>query len=238
VRRLGLIGGMSWESTTEYYRLINRGVAERLGGLHSADLILHSVDFAPIAALQESGDWDGAGDRLADAARGLERAGAEGIVLCTNTMHHVSARIEAATALPLLHIVDPTGGALSRAGIRRAGLLGTRYTMELPFWRQRLQDRFGIELLVPEAPDRAVVHDVIYQELCRGRIEPRSRAAYAAIIERLAASGAEAVVLGCTEITLLVRAEDTTLPVFDTTALHAAAAIAFALEGQQRADKA
>jgi len=235
MRRLGLIGGMSWESTAEYYRLINRGIAARLGGLHSADLVLHSVDFGPVAALQQSGDWEGAGALLAEAARGLERAGARGVVLCTNTMHHVSAQIEAAVAIPLLHIVDTTAQALADAGIRRAGLLGTRYTMELPFWRRRLQDGFGIELVVPDADDRSVLHDVIYKELCLGRIEPRSRDAYAHIIQRLAAGGAEAVVLGCTEITLLVRSEDTALPVFDTTALHADAAVRFALAADGQA---
>jgi len=232
MRRLGLIGGMSWESTTEYYRLINRGVAARLGGLHSADLVLHSVNFAEVAALQQAHDWDAAGRLLAESARGLERAGATGLVLCTNTMHHVAAHLEAATAVPLLHIVDPTGRALVRASITRAGLLGTRYTMELPFWRERLQERFGIALVVPDADDRTVVHDIIYDELCRGKIEPRSREAYVAIIDRLSQAGAEAVVLGCTEITLLVRAEDTRLPVFDTTALHAEAAVEFALTGR------
>jgi aspartate racemase len=220
---------MSWESTAEYYRLLNRGVASRLGGLHSAELVLYSVDFAPIAALQQDGDWAGAGARLAAAAAGLQRAGAEAIVLCTNTMHQVSADIEGAATIPLLHIVDPTGRALARAGVRRAGLLGTRYTMELPFWRDRLQHRFGIDLVTPEAPDRAVVHSVIYEELCRGRIEPDSRDRYVAIIGRLADAGAEAVVLGCTEITLLIRPEDTALPVCDTTALHADAAVEFAL---------
>ena len=229
MRRLGLIGGMSWESTTEYYRLINRGVAARRGGLHSADLVLHSVNFAEVAALQQAHDWDAAGRLLAESARGLERAGATGLVLCTNTMHHVAAHLEAATAVPLLHIVDPTGRALVRTGVTRAGLLGTRYTMELPFWRERLQERFGIALVVPDADDRTVVHDIIYDELCRGKIEPRSREAYVAIIDRLSQAGAEAVVLGCTEITLLVRAEDTRLPVFDTTALHAEAAVEFAL---------
>lgn len=180
VRRLGLIGGMSWESTTEYYRLINRGVAARLGGLHSADLVLHSVDFGPVAALQQSGDWHGAGALLAEAARGLERAGAHAIVLCTNTMHHVSERIEAAVAIPLLHIVDTTGQALAQGGIRRAGLLGTRYTMELPFWRQRLHDRFGIELVVPDHADRGVVHEVFTKSSAwgassRGRVPPTRR---------------------------------------------------------------
>jgi aspartate racemase len=220
---------MSWESTTEYYRLINRGVARRMGGLHSADLVLHSVDFAPVAALQQAGDWAGAGALLAAAAQGLERAGAEAIVLCTNTMHQVSSHIEAAVSIPLLHIVEPTGRALAQAGIRRAGLIGTRYTMELPFWRQRLEERFGIALAVPDDADRGIVHDVIYKELCFGTIEPRSREAYGRIIGRLAEAGAEGVVLGCTEITLLVRPEDVALPVFDTTALHAEAAVAFAL---------
>src|SRR5262245_17959729 len=169
MRRLGLIGGMSWESTTEYYRLINRGVSTRLGGLHSAELLLHSVDFANVATLQEAGNWQRAGALLADAAQGLERGGATAIVLCTNTMHQVSAAIEAALEIPLLHIVDPTGRALEQAGVRRAGLLGTRYTMELPFWRERLKDRFGIDLIVPPSQDRATVHTVIYDELCRGR---------------------------------------------------------------------
>jgi aspartate racemase len=234
VRRLGLIGGMSWESTAEYYRLINRGVAARLGGLHSAELVLHSVDFSTIAALQQAGDWAGAGAQLASAAAGLQRAGAEAIVLCTNTMHQVSAEIEAAATIPLLHIVDPTGRALARAGVRRAGLLGTRYTMELPFWRDRLQQRFGIDLLTPEAPDRTVVHSVIYEELCHGRIEQGSRDRYVAIIGGLADAGAEAVVLGCTEITLLIRPNDTELPVFDTTALHAETAVEFALSDDRQ----
>jgi aspartate racemase len=229
MRRLGLIGGMSWESTTEYYRLINRGVAARLGGLHSADLVLHSVDFAEVAALQQAHDWDAAGAMLAESARGLARAGAAGLVLCTNTMHHVAAHLEAAAPIPLLHIVDPTGRALAQAGVKTAGLLGTRYTMELPFWRERLQERFGIALVVPDADDRTVVHDVIYDELCRGRIEPRSRQSYVDVIARLSQAGAEAVVLGCTEITLLVRPADTPLDVFDTTALHAEAAVEFAL---------
>ena len=227
MRYLGLLGGMSWESTAEYYRLINRHVAERLGGLHSAPLLLHSVDFAEVAAMQRSGDWDGAGALLAGAARGLEGAGARALVLCTNTMHHVAPAIERAVGVPLLHIVDPTGEAMRAAGVRRAALLGTRYTMTLPFWRDRLRDRFGVALLVPGEADRDVVHGVIYDELVRGRIEPASRAAYAAIIARLADAGAEAVVLGCTEITLLISPADSPIPVFDTTGLHAAAASAW-----------
>lgn len=231
MRNLGLIGGMSWESTAEYYRLINRGVAERLGGLHSARILLHSLDFAEVAALQQAGDWNRAGALLGEAATGLDRAGAAGIVLCTNTMHQVAPAIEAAVSIPLLHIVDPTGEALRAAGVRRVGFLGTRYSMELPFWRERLAERFGMDLLVPSPEDREVIHRVIYDELCRGRIEEGSRAAYVKIIERLAAAGAEAVVLGCTEIGLLVRPRDSPLPAFDTTALHAAAAVDFSLRG-------
>lgn len=237
MRSIGLLGGMSWESTAEYYRLINRGVAQRLGGLHSAIVLMHSVDFAEIARLQQEGDWPAAGRLLADAAAGLERIGAGAIVLCTNTMHHVSAAIEAAVHVPLLHIVDPTATALQQAGVRRAGLIGTRYTMELPFWRDRLLERFGIELIVPGADDRATVHRVIYEELCRGVIRPESRAAYAGIVERLGEAGAEAIILGCTEITLLIGSGDVSLPVFDTTALHAEAAVAFAVGVDRTAER-
>jgi aspartate racemase len=227
MRTIGLLGGMSWESTAEYYRLLNRGVAARQGGLHSAPLILHSVDFAEIAELQRAGDWETAGVKLAEAARGLEAAGAQALVLCTNTMHHVAAAIEQAVAVPLLHIVDPTGASLRRAGVRRVGLLGTRFTMELPFWRDRLKERFDIDLVVPGPADRADVHRIIYEELCLGRVEEASRASYVAIIGRLAAEGAEAVILGCTEIGLLVKPSDSPLPVFDTTALHAEAGVDF-----------
>jgi aspartate racemase len=222
---------MSWESTAEYYRLLNRGVADRLGGLHSARLVMHSVDFAEIAELQQVGDWAAAGATLADAAAGLERAGAEAIVLATNTMHHVAGDIERAVGIPLIHIVDPTGQALARHGVQRAGLLGTRYTMELPFWAERLRDRYGIELVVPEEIERALVHRVIFEELCRGRIEPSSRAAYVAVTEQLRAAGAQAVIFGCTEIGLLLRPEDVALPAFDTTVLHAASAVEFSLAG-------
>ena len=229
MRRLCVIGGMSWESTAVYYRLLNQGVADRLGGLHSAPLFIESVDFAEIAALQASGDWATAGGILSDAARRLEHAGAEGLVLATNTMHHVAGAIEAAVDIPLLHIADATGNALRAARIRRAGLLGTRFTMELPFWRDRSAERFGVHLVVPEPDDRDVVHRVIYEELCLGRVEAESRANYAAIIERLAGAGAEAVVLGCTEISLLIAPTDSPLPTFDTTTLHAAAAVDFIL---------
>ena len=229
MRTLGLIGGMSWESTAEYYRLLNRLVADRLGGLHSARIIMHSVDFAEIAAMQRTGDWESAGAALGQAATGLERAGAEAIVLATNTMHQVAGAIERAVSIPLLHIVDPTGEALAHAGVRRAGLLGTRYTMELPFWRERLSTRYGIDLVVPNETDRALVHRVIFDELCHGRIEDGSRVEYVAVSERLREGGAEAVIFGCTEIGLLLRPEDVSLPVFDTTVLHVTAAVAFSL---------
>jgi aspartate racemase len=236
MRYLGLLGGMSWESTAEYYRLINRAVAARKGGLHSAPLLIHSVDFAEVARLQEQGDWGAAGALLAGAAQGLERAGAEALLLCTNTMHHVAADIEDAVGIPLLHIVDVTAAAMHAAGIRCAGLLGTRYTMELPFWRERLKEGFGIELVVPTAEQRARVHRVIYEELCLGIIETASRAEYAEVIRALATQGAEAVVLGCTEITLLVRAEDSPLPVFDTTTLHVGAAVDFCIGAAELTD--
>jgi aspartate racemase len=232
MRTLGILGGMSWESTAEYYRLINRGVAERLGGLHSARLLIHSVDFADVSALQRAGDWRAAGTMLGDAARQLESIGATAIVLATNTMHQVAGDIEAAIGVPLMHIVDPTGEALAQQGIHRAGLLGTRYTMELPFWRERLRERYGIDLVVPGEADRALVHRVIFDELCVGRVDAGSRAQYVAVTERLRDDGAEAVIFGCTEIGLLLRPEHVSLPAFDTTALHARAAVSFSLGDQ------
>jgi aspartate racemase len=229
MRPIGLLGGLSWESTAIYYRLMNREVAARLGGLHSAPLLVHSFDFAEIAALQDSEQWDSIGGRLGRAAAGLEAIGAEVILLGTNTLHYVAPALEAAIGVPFLHIADPTGEALRRAGIRRVGFLGTRYSMELPFWRDRLRSRFGIDMITPGPSERAVVHRVIYEELCVGRIEVASRAAYATIIDHLRQSGAEAVILGCTEIGLLVGPEDSSLPIFDTTVLHAAAAVEFSL---------
>lgn len=233
MRTLGLLGGMSWESTAEYYRLLNRGIADRLGGLHSARILMHSVDFAEVAAMQQAGDWAAAGALLGEAARGLQRAGASAIVLATNTMHQVASAIESEISVPLLHIVDPTGEAMARHGVRRAGLLGTRYTMELPFWAQRLRERYGIDLVMPDEFDRALVHRVIFDELCRGRIDDTSRAQYVAITERLREKGADAVIFGCTEIGLLIKPDDVSLPSFDTTALHAAAAVSFALSDRQ-----
>ena len=226
MRTLGVLGGMSWESTAVYYRLLNQGVAQRLGGLHSAQLVLHNVDFAPMAAQQAAGAWDDAADTLGAAAAGLRAAGAQALVLATNTMHKLAGRIEAAGGLPLLHIADATGAALRAAGIERAALLGTRYTMEdAAIVRDPLRQRHGVQTLVPDTAQRALMHRVIYDELCLGVVDPASRAAVVGVIQALQAQGAQAVILGCTEITLLIDAACSPLPVFDTTALHCAAAV-------------
>lgn len=229
MKTLGLIGGMSWESTQSYYRLANEAVREALGGLHSARLVLYSVDFAEVEAMQREDRWDDAARLLADAGRSLRTAGAEALVLCTNTMHLVADAIEAASGLPLLHIADPTGAAVRAAGLSKVALLGTRFTMSRDFYRRRLEQRFGLEVLVPGDEDQALVHRVIYDELCLGRIEGASREAYLGVIDRLAARGAQGVILGCTEIGLLVGPGDTTLPLFDTTALHVRGAVDWAL---------
>ena len=230
MKTIGLIGGMSWESTVPYYRQVNEGIKARLGGLHSAKVVLYSVDFHEIEQLQRDGDWDAAGELLAEAARRLQSAGADLLVLCTNTMHKVAPQMEAAVAIPLLHIADATAAAITSAGHRTVGLLGTRFTMEQDFYRQRLQDRHGLNVLVPEAEDRTLVHDVIYDELCRGMIRDASRDAYRRIMDDLVSRGAEAIILGCTEIGLLVGEQDARVPLFDTTALHANAAVEAALE--------
>ena len=227
---IGLIGGMSWESTAVYYRLLNEGVRARGGGLHSADVLLHSLDFAPIAEMQARGDWAAAGAALAESARRLERAGASCLLLCTNTMHKVADQITAATRLPFLHLADVTARAVLASGARRPLLLATRFTMEQNFYRGRLQ-AFGVEALVPQPQERDEVHRIIYEELCRGRIEPASRERYRAVVERaVREEGADGVILGCTEIGLLVSREDFSVPVFDTTALHVAAALDYASE--------
>jgi aspartate racemase len=228
VKTIGLLGGMSWESSIEYERIINAEVRRRLGGVHSADLLIRSYDFAVIEALQEAGDWTGAGLLLAEDARRLQEAGAELVVLCTNTMHRVAADIEAAIDVPFLHLADATAAAVRTTGITAVALLGTRYTMEQDFYRGRLE-RHGLTVLVPDEPDRTVVHDVIYDELVRGRIEPASHRAYLSIIDRLLARGAEGVIAGCTEIELLVEPGDVPCPFFPTTRLHALAAVAAAL---------
>ncbi|KRA51038.1 aspartate racemase [Pseudoxanthomonas sp. Root65] len=229
MKTIGLIGGMSWESTVPYYRQVNEGIKARLGGLHSARVVLYSVDFHQVEQLQHAGDWAAAGDMMADAARRVQAAGADLLVLCTNTMHKVAPQIEAAVSIPLLHIADATGAAITAAGHRTVGLLGTRFTMEQDFYRQRLQQAHGLQVIVPEADDRTVVHDVIYEELCRGVIRDDARAAYRRIMDDLVARGADAIILGCTEIGLLVGAQDARVPLFDTTALHASAAVEAAL---------
>jgi aspartate racemase len=231
MRTLGLIGGMSWESTVPYYQHINRFVAQRLGGLHSARLLLYSVDFHEVEEWQRSGRWDEAGALLAGAAAALERAGAECLVLCTNTMHKVAPAIEASVRVPLLHIADPTGAAIQRRGFRRVGLLGTRFTMEEPFYRSRLRERFHLDVIVPGQAGRDVVHEVIYEELCRGVVSETSRGRFQDIVEGLRADGAEGVILGCTEIGLLLRDQDARVPLFDTTRLHAEAAAEYAIAG-------
>jgi aspartate racemase len=230
MKTLGLIGGMSWESTMPYYRIVNERVRERLGGLHSAKLVLHSVDFAEIEALQRADDWDAAGAILADAARGLRAAGAEAIVVCTNTMHLVAPAIEAAVDVPLLHIADATAARIRAAGLDTVALLGTRFTMERDFYRARIEAA-GIAVLTPDAADRETVHRVIYEELCLGRIREESRAAYRAIIAGLVARGAQGAILGCTEIGLLIGESDAPVPLFDTARIHAEAAADWALAG-------
>src|SRR6218665_1730206 len=228
MKTIGLIGGMSWESTAHYYRVINQETAARLGGLHSAPLIVHSVDFSPVAAMQAAGDWDGAGRQLAAIARALQTAGAEVIGLATNTMHIVADQITGAIDVPFIHIADPTSDALLGNGFETVGLLGTRFTMEMGFYRDRLASR-GLTALIPEV-DRTNLNGIIYDELCRGIIREESRRIYVTAIERLAARGAEAVILGCTEITMLIDDAVSPLPVYDTTDLHAKALVSAALD--------
>ncbi|MGA5819684.1 aspartate/glutamate racemase family protein [Kitasatospora sp. NPDC094028] len=230
MKTIGLIGGMSWESTAEYYRLVNEFTRERLGGLHSARCVLYSVDFAEIERLQVQGRWAEAGEALAAAARALEAAGADLVLICTNTMHKVADQVEAAVSVPLLHLADATAEAVRAAGLRRVGLLGTAFTMEQDFYRGRLEAG-GLDVLVPDADGRATVHRVIYEELCLGVVREESRAAYRQVIADLVAAGAEGVILGCTEIELLVGPEDSPVPLFPTARLHAAAAVRAALSG-------
>ena len=227
-RTLGLIGGMSWESTLPYYRLVNQRVRQRLGGLHSARLLLYSVDFADVEAMQREGRWDDAAGLMVDAALRLERGGAEAIVVCTNTMHVLAPQIAARVPLPLLHVADVVADAVRAGGLSRVALLGTRFTMEQPFYRERLAAH-GLDVLLPDAAAREDIHRVIYEELCRGEIREASRARYRDIIATLASQGAQAVILGCTEIGLLVGADDAAIPMFDTTVLHAQAAADWAM---------
>ena len=230
MKRIGLLGGMSWESSAEYYRLINEEARDRLGGLHSADCLMRSVDFAEVEQLQRAGQWEQAGALLAEEASALERAGAALLVLCTNTMHKVADAITDAIGIPFVHIADTTAEAVREAGLETVGLLATRYTMEQDFYVGRLRDAHGLEVLVPGEPDRTIVHDVIYDELCIGVVDDVSRGEYRRIMRDLADRGAQGILLGCTEIDLLVGEDDAPVPVFDTTRLHARRAVALALE--------
>ena len=229
MKTIGLIGGLSWESSIEYYRIINQETQKRLGGLHSAKCLMHSFDFAEIESLQETGDWEAATERMIAAARGLEAAGADCIVICSNTMHRMAEDVEEVVNLPLIHIADATAEVILGDGLRTVGLLGTRYTMEQDFYKGRMADRFGLNVLIPDAGGRDIAHRVIYEELVRGLIKSESRVAYQAVIEKLQRDGAEAVILGCTEIGLLIKPEDCPIPSYDTTYLHALAAVEWAL---------
>ena len=232
---IGLIGGMSWESSAEYYRIVNQAVRARLGGVRSARVLMWSFDFGEIEALQHAGRWDEAAALMVDAARRLERGGADFLLICTNTMHRMADEVQAAIGIPLLHIADPTAERIRAARLSRVGLLGTAFTMEQDFYKDRLRDRHGLDVLVPGDEDRALVHRVIYDELVQGLVEQASRDAYRNVIGRLVGRGAEAVILGCTEIMLLVRPEDSPVPLFDTTAIHAEAAVERALVGRKHA---
>lgn len=230
MKTIGLIGGMSWESSLEYYRLINEYVKQRLGGFHSAKIVMLSVDFAEVEELQHEGRWDAAGKMMAESAKALQNSGADLIVLCTNTMHKCANEIEAAIQVPFLHIADPTAEKIKSAGIRSIGLLGTRFTMEQDFYRGRLAEKFGLNVLIPNEADREIIHRVIYDELVMGKIDQASRVEYQRIINELVLSGAEGVILGCTEIGQLISPRDVSVPVFDTTILHAQAAVDLALK--------
>lgn len=229
MKTIGLIGGMSWESTVVYYQLLNRGARERLGGLHSAKLLLWSFDFADIEAMQAKGDWDGATNAMIDAARALERGGADCVIICTNTMHKMADAVQQSVEIPLIHIADATAMAIKASGGKKPLLLATRYTMEQDFYKGHLRDRHGVETMVPDEVGRALVHDIIYSELCQGIIRKDSKKAYLEIIQRAQQQGADGVIFGCTEVGLLIAQADFALPAFDTTALHAEAALDFAL---------
>ncbi len=229
MKTIGLLGGMSWESTLEYYRAVNQGVKEHLGGLHSAKIAMVSVDFEPIEKLQHQGNWDGTADILSQAAKDIQAAGADFLLICTNTMHCVAPQVQEAIDIPLLHIADATAEKIKAKGMKTVGLLGTAFTMEQDFYKGRLTDAYGLNVIVPDEVDRKIVHDVIYKELCLGMITDDSRKEYLRIIDDLAEQGAEAVILGCTEIGLLVKETDTSVPLLDTTAIHAQQAVEAAI---------
>lgn len=230
MKTVGLLGGMSWESTTDYYRAINEGVKKRLGGLHSAKIAMYSVDFSEIEDMQHKGDWEGAAQILIEAAQRVQSAGADFLVLCTNTMHKVAPQIEAAIDIPLLHIADATAEMLVEKGVKTVGLLGTAFTMEQSFYKGRLADHHGLKVIVPNGKDIQIIHDVIYQELCLGHVRQESKQEYLRVIDAMSRRGAEAVVLGCTEIRMLINQNDTDIRLFDTTAIHAERAVSFALQ--------
>ena len=229
MKTMGLIGGMSWESSLEYYRIVNETVKEKLGGLHSCKCLMYSVDFGVIEALQHQNKWDELTKLMIEAAQNLKHGGADFIVICTNTMHKMAPEIEHATGLNVLHIADVTGAAISKNQIQKVGLLGTRFTMEGDFYKKRLKDNYGIEVIIPEDTDRQIIHDIIYNELCLGVIKDKTRQKYIDIINKLCANGAEGIILGCTEIPLLIKQSDVLIPVYDTTKIHAESAVDFAL---------
>ncbi|SJN55347.1 Aspartate racemase [Vibrio ruber DSM 16370] len=230
MKTIGLLGGMSWESTLSYYKAINESVQNKLGGLHSAKISLYSVDFNEIEQLQHQGKWDETAKILSDSAKSVESGGADFLLICTNTMHKVAPQIESSISIPILHIADATAEQLRIDGIQKVGLIGTRFTMEQDFYKNRLTEKFGIEVIVPNSEQQTIIHDIIYQELCLGVIRDDSRAQYLDIIHSLSAQGAEAVILGCTEIALLVKQEHTDVTLYDTTAIHAEAAVLLALK--------
>ena len=232
MKTIGLLGGMSWESSVGYYRAINEGIKESLGGLHSAKIAMYSVDFDPIEKLQHDGDWEGTAKILSEAAKKVQSSGADFLLICTNTMHKVAPQIEESIDIPLLHIADATAEVLIKKGIKTVGLLGTAFTMEQDFYKGRLTENFGLSVLVPNEPDRKIIHDVIYKELCLGKSVPTSKAEYLRIIQALANQGAEAVILGCTEIGMLVDQTDTSVELVDTTYIHAHKAVEWALSGK------
>jgi aspartate racemase len=229
MKTIGLLGGMSWESTIGYYRVINEGIKKKLGGLHSAKIVMYSVDFDTVAELQHAGDWEGTAAILSEAAKNIQAAGADFILICTNTMHRVVPEIESAIQIPLLHIADATAGIVKNQGIKTVGLLGTAFTMEQEFYKGRLINNYGLQVLVPDEDDRQIVHNVIFQELCLGKIEPDSKAKYLRIIDDLADRGAEAVILGCTEIGILINQTDTNIRLLDTALIHAEKAVEIAI---------
>jgi len=230
MKTIGMIGGMSWESSLEYYRIMNQAVKEKLGGFHSAQCILYSVDFDDVEKLQHQGDWESLTRLMIEAAQRVKKAGAGFLIICTNTMHKMADEVQGAVQIPLLHIADVTGGAVKANGQSRVGLLGTKFTMEQDFYKGRLKEIHGIDVLIPEDKERQVIHDILYNELCLGEIKELSREKFQSIIQNLVKRGAQGVILGCTEIPLIVRQEDYEIPLYDTTALHAKAAVDFALQ--------